>query len=87
MLDKGTELSMNVLSQTMQKNLNAYGAEIINALNIYARATTGSGYYTSTQNGNVKNLFTVENLKKFFAKNDISSIGNYNSSSEIFKRK
>ncbi len=91
-----SEMSISVLSKSLNEIFAEYSSEVRNALNIYVYENyvqNNAGYernrrfYRNSQNLKIDLLLNIESLKDFFKNVEFSKIGSYSDQSEIFKKK
>lgn len=93
-LPKG-EMSISVLSKSLEETYSSNSDELKNALNIYENDLKNQRELEQKRQDrkktknllNINTFFSTNNLKKFFNDNDISMLGSYSEKTEIFKRK
>jgi hypothetical protein len=97
-LQKG-EMSLSVLANNLKSNFNNQSKELCNAINLWVSDYSGISELESQRDGrrnsyqsqkkliNFLNYISASSLSDFFEKADMSSLGNYNAKTEIFKKK
>lgn len=91
-----SELSLTVLSKTLEDDFAKESAQLQNALKWYVNDVKNRFEFDQKQKdqrgqrvvlSEISRAFTAENLKNFFSTVDISPLGSYSATTEIFKRK
>jgi hypothetical protein len=93
-------MSLSILSNTIKSDFNNQSKELCNAINLWGCDYSGvqefnsqrdnrHSYYSQPQKRliNFSNYFSTSILSDFFSNVDTSSLGSYNTKTDIFKKK